>query len=365
MMLARMLTIYLVLGRTFGRWLSPMPIGLLFLVRIAVVTVAQPVDLLLPRVRRCVPSQPIVLVGSPRSGTTFLHRYLDSLGIGTGLRVWDCLCPSVVLQRLLGPLTSRIAGSNRARGYDNGAHETGLMLVDTDDAAIMVRFLDGALLQGWFHAFSLKFEIAETGPRTDVRDFEWLRRVWRRALVTRGGTRIVAKLHSLSHRLPRFLAAMPDAKVVYLIRDPEESIPSAMSLVTTMLEKRFGFWRLPPEVRSQYLVNLYQMLIWGYRRFIEDWESGSIDRKRVMIVRYDQMMRDFSGTMDELLRFVGHIPDGHQKAAIEATAAAQRRYVSRHKYDAARYGLDPLQIRRDCQFVYDVLLPPLTSSEVA
>lgn len=361
-MLVRMLRMYRVLGPILGRWFAPLPIGLLIVVRVFIVISMQQLDRISSRIRNQQASNTIVLLGSPRSGTTFLHRYLDSNGVGTGLRVWDSLFPSVVLHKILAPLIPLIEKSNRARAYQNVAHETGLMLVDTDDVAIMARYLDGALLEAWIHAFRANTR----GPRRDTnqRDFAWLQLVWNRTLAVRGGRRIVAKLHSLTYRLPAFLDAVPDAKVIYMVRDPLQSIPSAMSLVTTMLERRFGFWKLPDEVRKQYLANLYVLLLNGYKRFVEDWESGAIDRNRVMILRYDRMMSDFSSTMADLLLFVGHEPNDALKDAIANTSGVQRAYASHHNYDPQKFGLDPAQIRRDCQFLYDAFFADLRQEEM-
>ena len=47
---------------------------------------------------------PIIIVGNPRSGTTFLHRYLISQGLGQGSQLWQMVYPSILLQKILKSL---------------------------------------------------------------------------------------------------------------------------------------------------------------------------------------------------------------------------------------------------------------------
>ena len=83
------------------------------------------------------------------------------------------------------------------------------------------------------------------------------------------------------------------------------------------------------------------------RRFQEDWESGRIDRGRVMVVRYDRLMSDFSATMGQILEFIGHAPDAALLSAIAAQDAKQRSWKSGHRYDLARFGLTEERVEAD------------------
>ena len=49
------------------------------------------------------------------------------------------------------------------------------------------------------------------------------------------------------------------------------------------------------------------------------------------------------------------------KQIIADKADQQRAYESKHKYDPAKFNLDPDQIRKDCAFFYETFLPPLSS----
>ena len=99
------------------------------------------------------------------------------------------------------------------------------------------------------------------------------------------------------------------------------------------------------------------------QKFHEDWTGGVIDKSRVYIVRYDRMMAEFEGVMDEMCQFLGHEMTPALRATVAKQGEKQRKYESEHKYNLAKFGLDENQIRRDCAFFYDTFLPPLAQSK--
>ena len=80
-------------------------------------------------------------------------------------------------------------------------------------------------------------------------------------------------------------------------------IPSGLSLVTGVLDKKFGFWNLPEEKRQHYIERLYKALIELQLRFHDDWINERFDRKKVMIVRFDRMMTNFEDLMEDIIDF--------------------------------------------------------------
>jgi hypothetical protein len=82
-------------------------------------------------------------------------------------------------------------------------------------------------------------------------------------------------------------------------------------------------------------------------------------------VRYDRMMADFEGLMDELCRFLGHPMTPALRETIHQHGEKQRQYQSQHKYNLDKFGLDEERIRRDCAFFYDTFLPPPTAASAS
>lgn len=351
---------WLTVGRTFGTWVAPIgTFSFLMILRSMVATGMMLDALFIPGLRKSRLDRPIVIVGNPRSGTTFLHRFLVDNRVGAGLRLWEMMFPSLILRRMVRPLLPYLEAISPARHHSTVAHDTGLTSIETDDASMLFRHFDGFFLYGFILAFAdedYRGMFEPTQRDTSKRDFDWFERMWRDNAFRHESHRVVAKLFSVGTRMPRFMERFPEARVLYMVRDPVQVIPSALSLVTGVLDKRFGFWTLPEATRKRYIERLYDAFVLLLRTFHEDWVAGRVPRDRVMLVRFDRLMQDFDGLMKEMLTFmdVERTPELEQE--IARVAAEQRTFQSKHKYDAQKFGIEEARIRRDCAFVYETFL---------
>ncbi|MEE2732355.1 MAG: sulfotransferase [Pseudomonadota bacterium] len=359
-MLNRMFAAYGIVASQFKQRVSPLVTFSGFLVLHGMVTVGLVVDhVLFPALRRTKIKSPIVIVGNPRSGTTFLHRFLVENELGAGMRIWKMLYPSPTLQVPLKPLLPLLEKISPARHHAHAAHETNLTAIETDDPSLLFRYFDGLFLYGFFYAWS-KTETLDSFEQRFVanaeRDFNWYESLWRRNLVSEKRSRVVAKLFSLSLRLPQFLQRFPDAKVLYMVRDPLDTVPSGLSLVTGVLDGRFGFWSLPQEQRQHFIENMYAALLRLSLRFHEQYTAGRIPASNLYIVTFPRLMQQFDVVMEEILEFVDVEPTNEMLDQIGQIADKQRAYKSGHEYDLARFGLTEERIRRDYAVIYDTFL---------
>ncbi|MFL2988866.1 sulfotransferase [bacterium] len=356
----RLLTVYKIIGQTFGTWISPIITGFLLLILRIVVFIGSIFDYIFySKIRNGQIKNPIIIVGNPRSGTTFLHHYLTSHKLGTGSQLWQMLYPTVVLQKIIRPFLPFLEKISPTRHHSTDAHKTSLQSVETDDASILFRYLDGFFLYGFLLSWNKNnlFDWVDPKKRdTSSRDFDWLESMWLRVLVSNNQNQIIGKLFSISANMPKFLHRFPNAKILYMVRDPLSVIPSGLSLVTGVLDKKFGFWSLEKEKRDRFIKRLYGALIELLKRFHSDWTSGKIDKNKVMIVHFDRMMGDFDGLMNDIIDFIEIEPSEDFKNDIKITAEKQRNFKSKHKYDLSKFGLTEQQIKDDCQIIYDTFL---------
>jgi len=359
-MISRMARTYRILRQVHHVYVVPLFVALIFSGQRLLVWLAMSLDhVFFPRLRRTRAQRPIVIVGNPRTGTTFLQRFMADQGFGAGMELFLMLYPSLVLQRMLKPFMPLLEKVSPAKFHSTEAHHTSLTSVETDDVAVLFRYLDGFFLYGFFLSFDDEDMLPSVDPKvrdTSERDFAWLDALWRRSLILHGSQRNVAKLFSLAPRLPRFLERFPGAQVLYMVRDPVEVIPSAMSLVIGVLDRAFGFWSLPEAQRQRWLSRMYVAWIMLLRRFHDDWTRGAIDKQRVYVVRYDRMMIDLETVMEEMCTFLDHPMTPELRSTIAKAAQEQRSYKSEHRYDLAKFGLSEAQIRRDCAFYYETFL---------
>ena len=330
--LSRMGAIYRVLRRTFGIRVIPLFLAVFFAFVRTVVAIFMALDhVFFARFAKARANRPIVLVGNPRTGTTFLQRFLSDEGFGSGMELFLMLYPSLTLQKLLRPILPLLEKVSPAKFHTTDAHQTSLSSVETDDVAVLFRYPDGFFLYGFFLSFEDEDMLPYFDPRvrdTSKRDYDWLDALWRRSLVLHGTDRNIAKLFSLAVRLPQFMERFPEAQILYMARDPLSVIPSSMSLVMGVLDRAFGFWSLPETVRKRWLDRMYKAWILLLQKFHEDWMGGLIDKRRVYIVRYDRMMADFEGMMSDMCGFLGHEMTPALRAKIAKVGEKQRKYES-------------------------------------
>ena len=355
----RVSRLYLILGKTFKIWLPTIFIALgIIVLRVFLGFVRIIENLIYAPIREPLNS-PIIIVGNPRSGTTFLHRFMIKQHIGTGSQLWQMLYPSIIVQKLLKPFLPILEKISPAKYHSTEAHKTSLTGFETDDVSLLFRYVDGFFLYGFFLTFDEEdlFHLVDPNIRdTTTRDYNWFDSMWRRNVFFNNSTRYIGKLFSLSSNLPSFQRRFPEARVLYLIRDPLSVIPSGLSLVTGVLDKRFNFWSLDKKVKERFIKRLYNALVQLLLRFKTDWNNGSIDKDRVMIVHFDLMMNDFESLMEKILNFIGSENNEEMQVAIRETAALQREYKSNHKYDLHKFGLTKEQIKNDCSEIYKTFL---------
>ena len=358
-MIKRIIKIYLIIGKTFGNWFSPLVIGVgLFFLR-SIIGIGRLIDRLFFFSINRPMKQPIVIIGNPRSGTTFLHRFFIDQKLGTGSQLWQLIYPSAVVQKIIKPILPILEYISPAKHHSTEAHKTSLSSVETDDVSLLFRFLDGFFLYGFFLTFDEEDLFDWVDPKindTHKRDFNWFESLWKRTLIVNNSERYIAKLFSLSANLPDFQKKFPDAKILYMIRDPLNVLPSGLSLVTGVLDKKFNFWQLDSKIRSRFINRLYNALVELLNRFHYDWVNENIDKKNVYIVCYDEMMNNFESLMEEIMNFTGFAPSENLKEVIRLTSEKQKSYKSSHKYDLTKFGLTEKQIKTDCKKIYDTFL---------
>src|SRR5690606_23939029 len=138
--LGRMGRLYRVLRRAHGVRVAPLFLALFFgFLRVTVGGFMILDRDFFPRLKRTRATRPIVLVGNPRSGSTFLRRCLSEARFVAGLELFLMLCPSLTLQKLPAPALPLLEKLSPAMCHSTAARETSLTSVETDDVSILFR----------------------------------------------------------------------------------------------------------------------------------------------------------------------------------------------------------------------------------
>ncbi|MBN1605953.1 MAG: sulfotransferase [Polyangiaceae bacterium] len=355
-MFYRMFLVHKALIRAFNKHIAPIFLFCGILLLHVVVTIGMALDwVFFPSLWKSKVERPIIVVGNPRSGTTVLQRFLVDNGVGIGSRLWKMIYPSLTLQALLKPFMPILEKFSPAKHHAGAAHKTSMTGIETDDPSLMFRYFDGFFIYGFFLSWckeDLKDLFDPNLRDTSQRDFDWLEKLWKRVLVSEKKDRFVGKLFSLGIRVPRFLERFPDAKILYTVRDPLETVPSGLSLVTGVLDGRFGFWNLPEAKRKHFIERLYGALLELSMRFHADYTAGKVPADKVKVVNFNRLMQDFDTLMFEIVDFVQTPLTPALEKSIRDTAAKQKQFKSGHQYDLDKFGLTEERIRKDYAPIY-------------
>jgi omega-hydroxy-beta-dihydromenaquinone-9 sulfotransferase len=358
------LRVYKVIGQTFGLWFRPLGAFLLLQLRQVISAITLGLDYVFyPSHRKQAIDRPIFSIGNPRSGTTFLHRLLLGAGDMAALELWEMMFPAITARKLLGGIVPRLDKLSPARYHPSDVHDTSLRGIETDDVAWFFRTMSGPFAWAYFLAWQdtwgsglsrREFAIDGVTPREEERFFDYYDACWRRNLTLKRANRVLAKTSMLTMRLEAVLRRYPDCKLVYVIRDPVEVIPSGMSLLASVLENGYDVWNRTKEVdQRRWLENLYLASCDMLRYFHDAHTSGKIPERNLCIVRYEDLINDLEPTMERILDFVEIKPTEAFVDEVREQAARQRSYTSGHGHSPSQFGLTPERIRADLGFVYD------------
>jgi len=298
----------------------------------------------------------IVIAGPPRSGTTFLHRFLAEHGAGRPTELWEALVPAVTWQRLLRPAVSRLA----RRGWpalDLGpAHEAGLRLPETDDLVVFSRHLDSF----FYFVYALSFGPVERPEYLDPalrpaeiapRDMACLAAAARRNRINGGTPVALLKSFAAGYALDEVRGRLPGARIVYVSRAPHETLPSSLSMVRSVLGVRGLYERCDAVSRQRHVARILRASLAMQQAAVASLRRLPGDE--VLIVRHEDLVTQFAATMHRILAFVGEPADARWHEVVVRQDRHQRRRRSAHRYSLEEFGLDERRVRDLFREVYE------------
>ena len=190
---------------------------------------------------------PVFIVGHARSGTTLMHRLMASdEDRFSYFLYWEMFFPSLTLKKLVravGWLDEKLLGSalyRRLQAWDERTfapfrhmHDMSLWNPEEDQFVMNGAFVtqQWALDLPLMHRIDL-FHLEELAP---ARRRRWLRFykecVKRQLLYSGSGKTHLSKNPIMSGWVEGLLEAFPDARIVVMLRDPVQCIPSTLKLV--------------------------------------------------------------------------------------------------------------------------------------
>lgn len=258
-------------------------------------------DILFPAYKNHPIEKPLFIIGNFRSGSTFLHRLLSrDAETFTSLTTWDIyLTPSVTQKKItqfVAALDNKYFGRFLHRAlfaFDRATlgkikiHPISFFQPEEDEN-IHMHIWDGYFVTFLFPFMDefpdyIHFDQA-LSPAHKKRIMTFYKSMIQRHLYATGKKHFVAKNPAFSAKVETLTEFFPDARILYLARNPLDMLPSTVSWINYARGQFTG-----PHGGYQYLDEILEMTQHWYRYPLQYIDSHPSPRN--LIVNYDDLIQ--------------------------------------------------------------------------
>jgi hypothetical protein len=294
-----------------------------------------------PEIQEQAVSPQIFITGTPKSGSTFLHRLLSRDLNNRVPQMWEVMFPLPAPICVTFDSNPRIRKTDKrlqwlrwthpavAQAHPLGAHipqECGSILGYSFESYVFLDMFSIPSYETWLRSrdmgkayeFHLNF----------LKHLQW----------QCPPERWVLKSSDHVHALATLIKIYPESRIVFLHRDPIKVLQAASSQMT--LVKSVFSRSLNPRVLGGYESRtLYDKA----HKIMEFRDTHAYLEERFMDVRYLDLARDPVGTVRAIYDRFGLALSAEDEARMEAFAAAERNKQRPDTYSLADFSLDPEQ----------------------
>ena len=303
-------------------------------------------NLLFPAYKKHPIEKPLFIISNYRSGSTFLQRVLSQDKNMTSMRTWDMyITPSITqrkivqgidaIDKLIGsPLRRLVIAIDKAGLQKVAIHPISFLEPEEDE---------NILLQNWsslivLYLFPFLDELPpylyfdrDMPPREKQKVMTFYKSMLQRHLYATGVSHFVSKNPSFSAKIATLKEYFPDARIIYLARNPLDMLPSTVS----WLNYAWNVFSDPPE-KYIYTKEICDFSQYWYRYPLQYLDEHPSENH--LILPYRQLINDPIGTVRKFYKQFGYeeyptLADDFMDG-IKATEARR----SKHEYSFEEMG---------------------------
>jgi hypothetical protein len=316
--------------------------------------------------------RPVFVIGHARSGTTLMHRLLsaDSERFSYFL-YWEMFFPSLLQKKAIrgmGWLDRRVLGGRIDRALKAWDDKTFGPYRHMHNMSLWNAEEDCFAMAGAFVTQQWSLDI----PMMDVVDFfhvdqmpakrrRWMhhyRELVKRQLLLNGGDKThLAKNPMMSGWVDALIETFPDARIVVMMRDPVECIPSCLKLVQAT-------WKGKGWKREDYEQSLRLLTEISYEHFTHPREvlAARPDTPQV-VVDYRQLTSDPRAAVHAVYAALGIEVEPDFDEWLRAQAEREKKHHSKFEYSLGEFLLSSQEIHDRLAEFYAQYQWPLPASE--
>lgn len=321
-------------------------------------------EIFFPAYRRQEIKAPVFIVGNFRSGSTLLQRLLTQDKHFTSMNIGEIYIAPTLTQRkfwkLMGAI-DRILFGGRGRKYIEGRDKSWLNSIQMHKVGLFTPDEDEGLLVSIWSTMFLQFvfpvmdelpqydrfdEELPTGQRQQVMGF--YRAIIRRHLYEAGGDKIyLAKSPGHSSRIDSLIEFFPDARIIYLARNPMRLVPSALNFFN-YIWSLFGI----PDGARRFQVDMFRQIKYWYLYPMQRFKE--LPDTRYMVLRYNDFVADIEGTIEKVYTWMGFTLEEKFRHIVEDVVRANQAFESDNVYTLESLGLTKQKIADEFHEVFEL-----------
>lgn len=319
--------------------------------------------ILFPGLWRVRVKEPVFILGHARSGTTLMHRIMARDGERfSAFMLYELFFPSLLQKKVIrllavgdrillgGRIERRLrAWEDEKFGKTQDIHKMGLTLFEEDDFILTLSCASGYWIVLLPYMDKLDFyHVDERAPKSRQRMMRFYGECVRRQLYLNGAKKLhLSKNPTFCGRVGTLLEVFPDARIVYMARNPEETIPSLLKLMKTGWSMRG--WNEEDMLRS-----LRTLAHQSYETY-----TGPLDviarhpETRSAIVDYRALVDDTSNTVKQAYRDLELSISPEFEKVLEEEGARSGRHETTHRYSLEEFGLSKDEIHTELAALFE------------
>jgi hypothetical protein len=320
-------------------------------------------EILFPGYRKVELEKPVFIVGNPRSGTTFMHRIMakdeDRFFC---FQTWEIIFPAVTQKitlsllgradRLLGSIFRKALKRLESRLFRNfnKMHHISLFSPEEDDNLLIHTFSHINLI--WLFPFFEEFkwveqldQLSRPGDRKRIMDF-YKKCIMRQAYFKGNRGHFLSKSPSASSRIGSLYEHFPGCKIIYMVRNPLEVIPS-------MVNMAHEIWHSTINIKGRYPFQdqVYEFIKYNYTYPLDRFELEP--KSAYAFIRYDDLVRQPMQTIQTACQRLGLELDKKFLRILEQEEEKTKNYKSGHVYSIDQTHFAREQIISDLRDIFD------------
>ena len=307
--------------------------------------------------------QPIFIISNPRSGTTFTHRLMcmdEDKYAYTSL--YHTTFPSITLFKIVNvlskldkkighPMEKMIKASDRLffKGWEN-IHPMGWGKSEEDEAMyVYTGYSAGMFFLSPFikNVYEIVFpDTVNEKVRKKIMNF-YTNSV-QRVMFAQGHNKVFLSKNVMSTgRLESLNEAYPDARYIYLVRNPLEAIPSLISMFSIPWNFHSPEIKYDsPEFRAVGKIGI------DYYKYFNQFKD-KINPKNLITINYEDLVNNPKGTIEEIYEHFDLVIDAEYDKKLAAITKKQKSYSSAHDYSLEQFGMTEDQVYKELDFIFD------------